>query len=76
VFNLTRIEEIGVSGFLQGGRTWVGGEPNDRVEVGAMLTLRLDAFLGTMVDFSVGYAQPLLGAGGRATSFIELELVF
>ncbi len=78
VFNLTRIEDVIASGFIQGGRTWGGCdricEPGVRLEAGAKLTLRVDALLGTTLELSLGYAHPLLGPDGVGAPFVDIAL--
>ena len=77
ILNLTRLEDVTASLFLQGGRTWGGCElvceTGIRIEAGGMLTFRLDGFLGTSIVLSVGYAQPLLGLDGEASPFVEFR---
>ena len=80
VFNLTRLEDVTASAFLQGGRTWGGCElvceSGVRIEAGAMLTLRFDGFAGTSIEFSVGYAYPLFGLDGGDAPFVEFAAPF
>ena len=75
ILNLTRLEDVTASAFVQGGRTWGGCdlvcESGIRIEAGAMLTFRLDAFLGSSIEFSVGYAYPLFGLDGEPAPFVE-----
>ena len=74
ILNLTRLEDVTVGAFVQGGRTWGGCdrvcESGIRVEAGAMFTFRFDAFLGSSVEFSIGYAHPLCGLDGEGTPFV------
>ena len=80
ILNLTRLEDVTASAFVQGGRTWGGCdlvcESGIRIEAGAMFTFRLDAFLGSSIEFSVGYAYPLFGLDGEAATFIEFATSF
>jgi len=80
VFNLTRIEDVTASAFVQGGRTWGGCdracEPGLRLEVGGELTFRLAAILGASIDLTVGYAHPLAGPNGRGTLFFAIAAPF
>lgn len=80
ILNLTRLEDVTASLFVQGGRTWGGCErvceTGIRIEAGGMLTFRLDGFLGTSIVFSVGYAEPLFGLDGEASLFAEFGSPF
>ncbi len=80
IFNLTRLVDMIVSAYLQGGRTWGGCEQvcesGIRAEAGAKLTLRFDGFLGTSIVLSVGYAHPLYGLDGEAAPFFEFAAPF
>ena len=80
IFNLTRLEDVNASAYVQGGRTWGGCElvceSGVRLEAGAMLTLRFDGFLGSSIEFSVGYAHPLLGLDGEGAPFVEFGSSF
>ena len=80
ILNLTRLEDVTASAFVQGGRTWGGCdrlcEPGIRIETGAMLTLRVDGFLGTSIEFSIGYAHPLFGLDGEGAPFVEFATPF
>lgn len=80
ILNLTRLEDVTASLFVQGGRTWGGCErvceTGIRIEAGGMLTFHLDGFLGTSIVFSVGYAEPLYGLDGEASPFVELGSSF
>jgi hypothetical protein len=80
LLNLTRLEDVTASAFVHGGRTWGGCdricESGIRIEAGGMLTLRLDAFLGASIEFSVGYAHPLFGLDGAGTPFVEFATPF
>ena len=75
IFNLTRLEDVTLSAFLHGGRTWGGCdrvcESGIRIEAGGKLAFRFDGFLGTSIEFSVGYAYPLFGLDGSGSPFFE-----
>jgi len=78
VLNVTRVEDIVATVFVQGGRTWGGCdrvcEPGVRVEAGAQLTFLVDAVLGSQLALSVGYAYPLLGSDGEPSVFVEFAV--
>ncbi len=80
ILGVTRLEDIVASAFVQGGRTWGGCdrvcELGIRFEAGALATLRLDGILGSSIEFSVGYAYPLLGPDGEPSLFTKLGVVF
>ncbi|MCK5247695.1 hypothetical protein KAR02_12385, partial [Candidatus Bipolaricaulota bacterium] len=62
IFNLTRLDSITPSVFIQGGRTQANCvsvcEPGIRLEVGAKLTFTFPTFLGAMIGIEIGYAHP------------------
>jgi len=76
LFNLTQIDTVTASLFLQGGRTTANCvtacEPGDRWEAGAKLTVSFPLFLGSAGALSVGYAHPLYGVDGEGTLFLEV----
>ena len=78
ILNLTRIEDVVASAFVQGGRTWgsctLVCESGIRVEAGAMLTFVVDGVLGGNLAISLGYAVPLLGLDGESSVFLEVSL--
>jgi len=80
IFNLTRLEDVAAGAYIQGGRTWGGCdrtcESGIRLEAGGLITLRFDGFLGSMIQFSIGYAYPLIGPEGVGTPFIEFVTPF
>jgi len=80
ILNLTRVQDVAVGAFIQGGRTWGGCdrscESGVRVEVAGLITFRLDGFLGSMIEFSIGYAYPMIGPDGLAVPFIEFTAPF
>jgi len=80
ILNVTRLEDVTASAFVHGGRTWGGCdrvcESGIRIEAGGMLTFRLDAFLGSSIEFSVGYAHPLFGLDGEGALFVEFATPF
>ena len=78
VLNLTRIEDVAASAYVQGGRTWgsctLVCESGIRVEAGAMITFVVDGVLGGDLAISLGYAVPLLGLDGESSVFFEVSL--
>jgi hypothetical protein len=75
ILNLTRIDDITPSLFVQGGRIWGGCDAvctsEIHVEYGGALTIRLAGFLGVPIEFSIGYAHPVIGPDGKGTPFLE-----
>lgn len=76
ILNLTRLDSITPSVFIQGGRTQANClsvcEPGIRVEAGARLAFIFPGFLGTSIRLDIGYAVPLIGVDGSARAFFEL----
>ena len=76
ILNLTRLDSITLSTFIQGGRTQANCvtvcEPGIRVEAGAKLAFTFPGFLGTSIGIDIGYAIPLTGVDGEARIFVEL----
>ncbi|MBE0634681.1 hypothetical protein IH601_01615, partial [Candidatus Bipolaricaulota bacterium] len=76
ILNLTRLDSITPSAFIQGGRTQANRafvcEPGIRLEAGAKLTFTFPAFLGSVVTMEMGYAHPLLGVDGASRFFVDL----
>lgn len=76
LLNLTRLDSITPSLFVQGGRTQANCvsvcEPGIRLEAGARLTFTLPVFLGTVMQFGIGYAHPLVGVDGEGRLFVDL----
>ena len=76
ILNLTRLDSITPSMFIQGGRTQANCvsvcEPGIRLEVGAKLTFTFPTFLGAMIGIEVGYAYPLVGVDGEGRVFVDL----
>ncbi|MCK5245752.1 hypothetical protein KAR02_02565, partial [Candidatus Bipolaricaulota bacterium] len=76
ILNLTRLDSITPSVFVQGGQTQANCdivcEPGNRLEVGAKLAFTFPAFLGAMVEIDLGYAHPLVGVEGEARFFVDL----
>ena len=77
IFNLTRIDAITPSFFIQGGRTQANCtsvcEPGIRLEAGAALDFTCPFFLGAQVHLTLGYAHPLLGIDGEGRLFVDLD---
>jgi len=80
IFNLTRVEDVIASAFIQGGRTWGGCdlvcESGIRVEAGAELTILVDGVLGGGLAMSLGYAYPLSGLDGEESVYFDFALPF
>lgn len=80
ILNLTRLDSIIPSVFLQGGRTRANClevcEPGIRLEAGATLRLTFAGFLGSSLGIDIGYAIPLVGVDGEARLFVELGTGF
>jgi len=78
VFNLTRIETVTGSLFVQGGRTESDCEricnPQTLIEAGAKLTFELTGIVGLSFNIGVGYAQPVYGPDGAPGLFFELGI--
>ena len=76
ILNLTRLDSITPSVFIQGGQTQANCdivcEPGNRLEVGAKLAFTFPAFLGAMVEIDLGYAHPLVGVEEEARFFVDL----
>jgi len=74
ILNLTRLDSITPSVFIQGGRTQANCdiicEPGYRLEAGAALAFTFPAFLGSTIQIELGYAQPLVGVDGQGRIFI------
>jgi len=80
ILNLTRVEDVAVGAYAQGGRTWGGCdlvcESGVRLEVGGLLTVVVDGFLGGRYALSLGYAYPLVGPDGEESVFFEFVAPF
>lgn len=80
LLNLAKLDQIGISLFVRGGRTWAQGEPLGfevlKAEAGVELTFVAYLLATLSVEFRVGYAQPILGAepGAQGRSFIGVSL--
>jgi len=76
ILNLTRLDSITPTAFVQGGRTQANCtsicEPGMRVEAGAKLVFRFPVFLGTALDIGIGYAHPVVGVDGQGRLFLDL----
>ncbi len=76
ILNLTRLDSITPSAFIQGGRTQANCvtvcEPGIRLEAGAKLAFSFPGFLGAMIEIEVGYAHPLIGIDGAGRLFVDL----
>jgi len=76
ILNLTRLDSITPSVFIQGGRTQANCdiicEPGYRLEAGAKLAFTFPGFLGSTIQIEVGYAHPLVGVDGVARIFVDL----
>jgi hypothetical protein len=77
IFNLTRIDSITVSLYVQGGRTQANCvtacEPGIRCEAGAKLAFSFPLFMGQNATLALGYAHPLIGSDGAGTVFLEID---
>ena len=76
ILNLTRLDSITPSVFVQGGRTQANCdfvcEPGVRLEVGAKLAFTFSGFLGSTLQIGIGYAHPLVGLDGEGRFFVDL----
>jgi hypothetical protein len=76
ILNLTRLDSITPSAFIQGGRTQANCvtvcEPGIRLEAGAKLAFSFPGFLGAMIEIELGYAYPLIGVDGEGRLFVDL----
>lgn len=76
ILNLTRLDSITASVFIQGGRTQANCvsvcEPGIRLEAGAKLMFTFPTFLGSVVEIGIGYAHPLIGVDGEGRLFVDL----
>jgi len=76
ILNLTRLDSITPSMFVQGGRTQANCvsvcEPGIRLEAGAKLAFTFPTFLGAMIGIEIGYAHPLIGVDGEGRLFVGL----
>ena len=74
LLNLTRIDTIGASLFVQGGRTWMENrpisDPGIRLEAGAKLTIQVYGLFGAPMAVSFGYAHPLIGPATEGVPFV------
>jgi len=77
LFNLTRLNSVTPSLFLQGGRTKANCvtacEPGLRWEAGVKLAVSFPVFFGESVTLAIGYAHPLVGVDGAGTIFLEIQ---
>lgn len=82
IFNLTRIETVSASAFIQGGGAvpWETPISMDslRVEVGGKITYTMSFLFGMPINLSIGYAVPLLGDGAypEGMPFFEFGFAF
>lgn len=80
ILNLSRVDSMIPSLFIQGGRTQADCEtvcePGIRVEAGASLSISFAGPLGVSLRFSIGYAHPLVGLDGEGTVFIDFGSAF
>ncbi len=76
LLNLTQLDSVTPSIFLQGGRTQANCmsacEPGLRWEAGVTLALSFPVFFGESVTVVLGYAHPLVGDNGEGTVFLEI----
>ncbi len=76
IFNLTRLDSIVPSVFVQGGRTksncTFACQAETRLEAGAGLTFSFAGFLGTTLTAEIGVAVPLVGTDGVERLFIDV----
>jgi hypothetical protein len=76
ILNLTRLDSITPSAFIQGGQTQANCatvcEPGIRLEAGAKLTFTFPSFLGSVVKIGMGFVHPLLGVDGSSRFFVDL----
>ena len=82
IFNLTRIETVAISAFIQGGGILPWGEPISlralQVEAGGKITYTMSFLFGVPFNVSIGYAVPLFGYGAypEGMPFVEFGFPF
>ncbi len=80
LLNIAKLDQIEISLFVRGGRTWAQDKPlrfeDLKAEVGVELTFVAPSFFAVPIEVRVGYAQPVLGAkfGSQGQSFIRFSL--